>query len=486
MTAFASPAETAESAGRLFDDRPVPLAELVAALSTALDLTEGQPENHAVRSCHIAMRLAEEIGLPESDRAALFYGVLLKDLGCSSNAAKMCAIFGADDRGVKRDVKTVDWSRLTDRVRFAAGHVAPGESPLQKVLKLVAMAREGEAGAKQLVETRCERGADISRMFGLPEATAQAIRNLDEHWDGAGHPDGARGKEIPLLGRIAGLAQTVEVFAATDSPAAAVAMAESRRGTWFDPELVSALTAFRRDAAFWSRTYGDDPRRELGRWEPAADDAETPLHADSDRLDSVCLGFARVVDAKSPWTCKHSERVAEIASGVAWELGYDAVGRRDLHRAGLLHDLGKLGVSNLILDKPGRPTDDEFDAIRKHPVYSERILRRMTGFGRFADVASAHHERLDGRGYHRRLPGSALPKEARILAVADVYEALTANRPYRDGMPREKALDIMRRDLGTAFCPETFEALLRWLDKTTVTPRVEEQLAEIERAYGGR
>ena len=470
---------------RLFDDAPIPLSQLAAALSTALDLTEGQPENHAVRSCHIALRIAEIVGLSAEDRAALYYAVLLKDLGCSSNAAKLCYLFGADDRTVKGDLKTVNWSRLTSKFRFALGHIAPGESPMQKVLKLVAMARQGEAGEKKLVEIRCERGAEIARMVGLPEAAAQAIRHLDEHWDGSGHPVGVKGHEIPLLARIAGLAQTVEVFTTAHGPAAARNMATARRGTWFDPALVDAFQSISRCDPVWKDAYGLDPRGALRSLAPPEAFADTIGDGADAQLDRVCLGFARVVDAKSPWTCKHSERVAELARGVTRELGGDLDAQRDLHRAGLLHDLGKLGVSNLILDKPGKPTDSEFDEIRKHPDYSEQILRRVTGFERFADVASAHHERLDGRGYHRRLPGTVLSPAARILSVADVYEALTADRPYRSGFPRDKAMEIMRRDVGTAFCPVSFEALERLVEKIEFTPRVEAQLAAIEAAYSG-
>lgn len=475
-----------EAPARLLDsEEPILLSELVAALSTALDLTEGQPENHAVRSCLIAMRLAAEIGLPEVDREALFYATLLKDLGCSSNAAKVTALFAADDRGIKRDFKTTDWSRMTEAFRFALSHLAPGASPIQKAMQLAAMAREGEAGARKLTEIRCERGAEIARLIGMPEAAAVGIRDLDEHWDGRGHPTGIAGDEIPLLARIACLAQTVEVFVNTEGLDEAYDVALLRRGRWFDPELVDALFAFRKDREFWNTTYGPSPRGLLERWEPSESDAGPPRVVDRDGLDRICLGFARVIDAKSPWTFRHSESVAEIAGGMAAELGFDVAMRRDIERAALLHDLGKLGVSNLVLDKPDHPTEAEFEAIRRHPDLSERILRRVSNFDRFADVAAAHHERLDGRGYHRRLPGNVLCLEARVLAVADVYEALTAKRPYRNGFSRETTLDIMRKDLGVAFCPVAFEALCGWLDKTAMTPRVEAQLAAIEQAYSG-
>ncbi len=452
------------------------MSELVGALSVGLDITEGQPPGHAARSCLIGMRLADELSLSSIDRSALFYALLLKDLGCSSNAAKMCYLFGADDRQVKHDIKEIDWTKMSACFRFSWSHVAPDASPLQKVLKMAAMAREGEKGARKLVETRCDRGAEIARMLQLPEATATAIRSLDEHWSGRGHPDGLKGEEIPLLARICCLAQTFEVFFRTEGLDKALQVMVERRGTWFDPDLVDACLALRGDEAFWKSLTTDDPRSQLGNWEPV-DEARI---ADEACLDRVCEAFASVVDAKSPWTHKHSAGVATIAAGIAETLGYSPEQIRDIRRAGLLHDLGKLGVSNLILDKPGKPTDDEYAQIRKHPDYSQRIMQQVGSFAQLADVASAHHERLDGRGYHRRMPGQSIPLEARILAVADVYEALSAKRPYRDELPREKVLEIMGRDTGTGLCPEIFAALQRWQDRVSLPSRVEAQLQRLE------
>ena len=433
---------------------------MVTALSTALDLTEGQPEGHATRSGLIGMRIGREIGLGDEEASALFYALLLKDLGCSSNAAKMAYLFGADDRVVKGRVKVVDWQRVTERFRFAMRQVAPGGGLVQKALALGAIARAGDAGARGLIETRCERGAEVAREMGFPEATAVAIRSLDEHWNGRGQPDGLRGDRIPLLSRILNLAQTMEVFGSTLGVAAAVAVARRRRGRWFDPGLVDVFVTLERDTPFWEAVFGPQARSILMRDEPR----DRVLHADEAMIDRLSAGFARVVDAKSPWTHRHSEGVAEIAAGNGREMGLSDLQRRDLRRAGLLHDIGKLGVSNTILDKPGRPTDAEFVAIRRHPDYSEQILGKVAAFGRLADVASAHHERLDGTGYHRRKPGETLHGASRILAVADVFEALTADRPYRPGMPLEKALGIIRRESGSGLCPACIEGLESWLE----------------------
>lgn len=453
------------------------LSEIMAALSAALDITEGQPAGHAVRSALIGMRIAQEIQLSSEDRSALFYALLLKDLGCSSNAAKMAWLFGSDDREVKRNIKTVNWSKVTHKFAFALRNIAPGAGLIQKTLRFAAMAKEGERGESKMVETRCERGAEIARQFELPEATALAIRSLDEQWDGKGQPSKLKGKQIPLLARILNLAQTMEVFYASEGPAKAFAIAKERRGTWFDPTLVDAVLATRADFEFWKTLGGESAQDNLLTYEPA----DLVMIADAERLDRIAEGFARVVDAKSPWTYRHSTGVADIAVGIASILGFDAEGQRDIRRAGLLHDIGKLGVSNLILDKPGKPTDEEFAAIRKHPDYSQQILARMPAFSILAHVASAHHERLDGRGYHRQLPGATMPFVSRILAVADVYEALTAARPYRDGLSREKAFEIMRRDAGQGLCPDCIAALEKWLDRGAVTTRITAQLEEIDR-----
>ncbi|MEX2174427.1 MAG: HD domain-containing phosphohydrolase [Pirellulaceae bacterium] len=414
--------------------------------------------------------------MPAADRSALFYTLLLKDLGCSSNAAKMCWLFGADDRQVKHDLKTINWSRMTESFKFAWRSVAPGSRPLQRALKFAAMMRQGPEGARKLVETRCERGADITRMLQLPEATAEGIRSLDEHWDGSGHPSRLWHEEIPLFSRIAGIAQTFEVFLASEGLSKAYAVLRERRGTWFDPKLVDDCMTFQGDAGFWNVLASDRAREELSRWEPR----DEVRWASEEDFDRICLAFAQVVDAKSPWTFRHSQGVAEIAVGIARSMGYDEVMLRDIRRAGLLHDIGKLGVSNLILDKPGKPTDEEFVQIRKHPDYTERILRQVGSFSSLADVAASHHERLDGRGYHRRLNPDRFPALGQLLAVADIFEALSAKRPYRDAMPREKIYEILDRDAGVGLCADCIVALKTSQEQNATVSRVESQLDAIE------
>jgi HD-GYP domain-containing protein (c-di-GMP phosphodiesterase class II) len=435
-------------------------SEILSALSCALDITEGQPPGHAVRTCLIGMRVADRAGVPMEDRGALFYALLLKDLGCSSNAARLCSLFGADDRALKRGHKLTDWARSGASLAYALRNAVPDASPMGRALRVVSLAFKEKGSGREMVQTRCDRGADIASMLGFAGATREAIRTLDEHWDGHGMPGGLSGAAIPLLGRIVGLAQSVEVFASGFGVDAAIAVAIERRGRWFDPALVDALESFAGDDGFWTRLLGRSPERHLAALEPE----DQILMADEERLDDIARAFARVIDAKSPFTYLHSERVAELAVTIGRRLDFDEVELRDLRRAGLLHDIGKLGVSTLILDKPDRLTERERAEIRVHPAYTQRILERVTAFAGIVEIASSHHERLDGKGYHLGLPAERLSPMSRALAVADVYEALTADRPYRRGLPRNEAVAILRGQSGTALCAASVEALASDLD----------------------
>ena len=368
----------------------IALSELIGALSYALDTAEGEPPGHATRSCLIGMRVADELGLDAAERSDLFYALLLKDAGCSANSAHMAALFGADDQVAKRASKFVDWARPLPALLWSLRTVAPGGSLATRTERLWAIRNEGEV-TRSLMLARCDRGAEIARKLGFSEATAEAVRALDEHWDGRGQPRGLKGVEIPLAARILCLAQTVEVFQFTRGARAACRVATRRSGQWFEPRLVEALVSFGADASFWASLAEPDVS--------AVEPPDRMLVADENRLDRIAEAFAEVIDAKSRWTHEHCDRVAAIAIGVGTHLGFDEAALRDLGRAALLHDIGKLSISNRILDKTGPLTESEFAKMKEHPRLTKRILERVPSFGALASVASAHHERLDGSGY---------------------------------------------------------------------------------------
>lgn len=438
----------------------VRVSELLSALSFALDLTEGQPFGHSLRTCLIGMRLAELLDLPLQQRRDLYYALLLKDVGCSSNAARVYELFGGDERVAKNDLKRVDWANYLKAARYALAHASPGAGWLERAKRVVAVANAGPRAALELVEARCTSGTKIVSQLGFGPAVAHAVATLDEHWDGRGYPRGLRGQEIPMNARVMGLAQTVEVFAAIDGARAGIDVARRRRGSWFDPMLVTALERMERDIARWCALNDWELQEAVHAVEPG----DASLLAGPGTLDRIALGFASVVDAKSPFTANHSMRVTEIALDMARALGFGDADIGELRRAALLHDLGKLSVSNAILDKPAPLSAQEWEVMRLHPYYTQRILDRISGFEDLAFVASSHHERLDGRGYFRGLRGGQLPLGARVLAVADIYEALTSDRPYRPALPEETALKIMGRDCEIGICVDCFEALGRVID----------------------
>ena len=436
------------------------MAEVLSALTYALDITEGQPEGHSVRCCWIGLLIAEELKLDDQQTWELYYTLLLKDLGCSSNAARICELYLADDLSFKKDFKLVNGS-LPQALRFVMSHTGLQAGMAERFRAIINIFQNGGEISRELIETRCTRGADIARTMRFSEAVAQGIHDLDEHWDGSGKPEGKMGSDISLYARIALLAQVVDIFRLSGGEDAARKEIENRSGTWFDPLLVKAFKAVAARPSFWDAMNGEDLREMILDLEPQ----NAAINFDEDYLDDIAAGFAQVVDAKSPFTKGHSERVALYSDMIAEEMKLDMPHRRWLKRAALLHDIGKLGVSNSILDKPSKLDDAEWVAMRRHAVETETILSRISVFKHMAPVAAAHHERLDGKGYPKNLKADDIAFESRILAVADIFDALSADRPYRAAMPMAKALSIMSEEEGNAIDANCFAALKRALLK---------------------
>jgi putative nucleotidyltransferase with HDIG domain len=436
----------------------VELAELVGALSHALDITEGQPAGHGVRCCWIGMHMGIALGFDEAMLGDLYYALLLKDIGCSSNAARICQLYLADDLGFKRDHKRID-DALPQILRFVLSHTGMKAGLAERFRSILNIAMHGGEIVRDLIETRCTRGAEIARQMHFSDAVAGAILDLDEHWNGRGHPVGKAGADISPLARIALLAQVVDVFFMTAGRDAALAEIEARSGSWFDPSYVECFTRVAADPAFWVGLAAEDIDQRVIALEPQ----KQAITVDDDYLDDIAAGFARVIDAKSPYTSGHSDRVALFTDMIAEQLGLSAERRRWLKRAALLHDIGKLGVSNQILDKPAKLDDDEWVAMRSHSELGQRILARIGAFAELAEIAATHHERLDGRGYPLGLKGAQIGLETRIVTTADIFDALTAERPYRAAMPVSKAFAIMDGDVGTAIDANCLEALKRAL-----------------------
>jgi putative nucleotidyltransferase with HDIG domain len=429
-------------------------AELVAAFSYALDLTEGQPAGHSVRCCWIGSQIGRALGLDAQEQSDLYYALLLKDLGCSSNAARICELYEADDLAFKRGYKTVGTS-LAASVRFIFSKTARNAPWHQRTAKIGRILRDGPELSRQLIVARCTRGADIARGLRFSDAVCSGIFHLDEHWDGSGKPDGLRGDAIPLFSRIALIAQVADVFHRHAGAEAALDEVRRRSGSWFDPRLVRLFENLATDKTFWMILESPAIEVHLAAFAPH----ERTRPVDEEYLDSIAAAFGQVIDAKSPFTAGHSQRVGELAYRIAGTIGIPARRRRQVRRAALLHDIGKLGVSNIILDKPAALDETEWATMRDHASHTREILARIGVMADLADIAAAHHERLDGAGYPLGLTEGQIERETRIITVCDFFDALTADRPYRDAMEMPAALAIIEGEIGKAIDGECFEAL---------------------------
>jgi len=473
-----------------YNEGAVSLSEIISALTFALDLTEGAVPGHALRSCLLGMRLGDALGISGKLRTDLYYALQLKDVGCSSNATRMTQIIGGDDRAMKASTKLEDWRQSGVSLRGLKTlwhNILPGKSLWRRVIRFIDIARNAPTNRKEMIQMRCERGAEIVRQLELDGATAEAVRALDEHWDGRGYPDGQKGEEIPLLSRICSIVQNLDVFATEDSIDAAMKMLRRRSGIWFDPSLVSVVERLHSGGGFWEHCLKTSTVEETRQAVLALDPGErTDLNPE--RIDRICEAFASVVDAKSPFTYKHSMGVADVAVELAFEMALPPERIQLVRRAALLHDIGKLYVPNIILDKAGKLTAEEWAVVVEHPKMTREILERIAAFRELAIFAAEHHEKLDGTGYPLGLKAADLSIESRILGVADVFAAMAENRPYRGGLEPAKILEIIGADVPRKYDPRCFAALqgvvLRWNWLTPAVPTTE--VGEFSRSYPKR
>ncbi|WP_160114963.1 HD-GYP domain-containing protein [Bryocella elongata] len=449
------------------------LQEILVALSFALDLTEGAVPGHAIRCSLLGMRIALEAGVSRYDLPDLYHASLLKDVGCSSNSARFCAIVGGDDRAIKAGAKLSDWTKSIQdpaTMKMLWKEVLPGAPAWRKAARLARMAITQQTNNRQVIEIRCDRGATIVRKLGLPNPVVLGVRHLDEHWDGGGYPDGLKKHDIPLISRLMLVAQHLDAFGMERGEQAAIDSLKERAGRWYDPSLVRAAQSLhKRDWLFQHCRASDPIEQAKAAILQAHPGGQTILSAPD--IDNLCETFAWVVDAKSPFTFRHSVGVMDAAMAIGNTLGLSPQRMQVLRRAALLHDVGKLGISNTILDKPTRLTDEEFTLVKSHPRMSQEILGHIDAFQEIAVLAGEHHEKLDGSGYPNRLRAEDLSLESRLLAVADIYGALSEDRPYRAGLSPAQIQGIMDRDIPMKLDPVCYDALRSVMDDLAAANR---------------
>lgn len=460
--------------------------ELLAALSIAIDLGLGQPAEHVLRSSIIATRLADRLGLTQRQRDTAFYATLVMWIGCHADSHEYVRWFG-DDIAVKKEAYLVDWAGVP-YMRFLMGNVAHG-SPLPQRLKVIAqLMRNPKKQLGDLVHSHCASASLLAGQIGLPAEVQTALAATFERYDGQGGPAALEGEAIPIEMRVAQLADLVEVHDRAYGPGGAEHMVRSRSGGQFDPEVAAAFLA---DAdAILAAPEGGDYWQEVVE---AAPDRNQPMSAAE--LDQMLVAIGDFADLKCPFTLGHSRAVADLAARAATKLGLSDDDVIAVRRAGHVHDIGRIGISNRIWEQQTPLSAEQWERIRLHPYLSGRILERVAGLADVARIAANHHEQPSGRGYPNGLPAAALPIADRVLAAAIAYESSLEPRPYRAARRLDEAAARLREsaasgELDAAAVSAVMEvaghAPIRTARSDGLTPREAEILVHVARGESNK
>jgi len=434
----------------------ISFSSLIPALSFALDLTEDRPMGHVLRSCIIGMHIGEKIHLPQAQLANLFRALLLKDVGCSSGTSRLSEMathgrVSTSSDFLQRKPKTIEKERSGTALEVES----PSSIAPEQTIRTSGIRKLCKFDLDAIARYRCERAARISHDLGLPMEVTEALFEVDERWDGSGYPNNLQAEQISLLARIINIAQTLDLAAERYGRSTAIEIVSRRCGTWFDKGLVAASNLLHDRCELWDNLQFSDLLTRVKELEPI----QTYPSGDVFAVDNICLAFAEVVDAKSPFTFTHSTNVAKIAVSMSEIMCQDQKSIKLIRRAALIHDIGKLGVPSSILEKPGRLSSSEWIQIHQHPCNTKTIVDKIPGFDEIANIAVLHHEKLDGTGYPYGLGASELPLLARILTTADIYDALSSSRPYRQKLSHDRVMKLMQNDAPHALDKTCLEAL---------------------------
>ena len=270
------------------------------------------------------------------------------------------------------------------------------------------------------------------------------IRSHHENWDGSG-PLNLKGNSIPIGSQIIRLADILAIKFATNSQKLLnrdeiISWVESKNNAVFSNTITQAFINIASTDSFWLNLSN------IAKI-PSLIKTISPRIARTltlDEIEIIAYIFAQIVDKKSPFTAKHSREIGDLSYRVSKYIGFNENKCKKMKLAGLFHDIGKLAISSEILNKNGALSSSEFNTVKSHSYYTNLILSPITGFDDVRMWASNHHEKLNGTGYPNKLTAKNLSLESRILAVCDIYQALTEDRPYRDGLSQENAFDILK------------------------------------------
>ena len=433
-------------------ERPIRAAEMVGALSLATDLGTGQPLEHALRTAVLAIRLGELAGASAKELADTYYVALLHASGCTSNGHEAALLYG-DDIEHRAAFFLIDPTNPAEVLAFYRAHVGAGRPPeVRAALIEDAIANAGPR-ARDAFAAMCEVAQRFAGWLDLGLNIQAALEYVFARWDGRGFPD-ARGDAIPLPMRLLHVARDISLFLSAAGPDEARSVLERRTGAAYEPRLVElALRNFDEILAELDETR---------MWEQVLEIEPFPqVWIRGEKVDAAFMAIAALAGLKSPWLREHSTGVADLAEAGAWRLGLPAASVTLVRRAALAHDLGRVGVSNAIWEKPGRLGFGEWERVRLAPHFTERAFAQSLELAPIGMLAGSHQERLDGSGYHRGTRGPGLDQAARILAAADCYGAMREARPYRPALDAPAAeAELMREVEEGRLDPEVVDAVL--------------------------
>jgi HD-GYP domain-containing protein (c-di-GMP phosphodiesterase class II)/DNA-binding CsgD family transcriptional regulator len=454
-----------EGAGRL--------ADLTVALSLATDLGTGQPLEQGLRTCWLSLQVAESLGLDPAERSCVYHVALLRFLGCTSDASEAAELAGGDDVRFNAVFAPMLNASAGERARFMMRHLGE-DQPLGRRLGLLARAVTDPGGERRSLSAHCEAAARLAARVGLPAPVCDALAHAYERWDGTGHPDGLAGDAIPVAVRIVTVARDAELWAREAGWAIADEVLAHRRGRAYDPTVVDALRA---TAQAWLAGIGDDPCAAVLDAEPAP-----ALTIDDAGIDAALGAVADFADLRSPFFLGHSPAVAALAADAADAAGLSRDDATAVRRAGLVHDVGRVGVPSGIWDRPGPLSAQQWEKVRLHPYLGERVSARCALLAPYAELAALHHERADGSGYHRGLAGEQVGLLARLLAAADTYHAVTEDRPHRPARSPGDAASVLLDDVDDGrFGRVEVDAVLAAAGQATRPPRIDRPAGLTER-----
>ena len=416
-------------------DSGVTLAELLAAFSLATDLGLGQPMQHVLRSWQIAAQLATHMKLTEEQSESLFFVAMLAWVGCVADAPEVAAAFG-DDIEFRADSYSVDLAGSA-ALGFFLSHAGRGGSAVHRLRTAASLVLTGGARVAQGLQSHCLTTSVLADRLGLGADIGAALRQWFTRWDGKGVPPGVGGTDIAATVRLFHLADIVEVHDRRSGVDGALAVARARRGRQFAPDVVDSFCEIADQVL---ATLAD----ESDVYGLVAAEPHLQRRLSGPELDAAMGALGDFTDLRSTFRAGHSLGVAELAAEAARTMGLPPADVVTARRAGYVHDIGLHGVPVTILDKPGQLSTTEWERVRLSSYYTERVLARPAGLARIGAIAGLAHERMDGSGYHRGLPWSAVPRSARILAVACAYRAMLEPRAHRPAMAAKPATAELR------------------------------------------